>query len=157
MDLADRRFRLLIEQYCEDQKIDMDAHGAKARVAREFGGLDPSTISKIWTEERGVGEAVRDKAAKALRLDPMFFKVSSLAGRPRYSDWQGAIRIVRDVHEMAGVTTFFDDKKNEHLRRFRATVNAELHSSTGDIPVSRVRQYVGILIGEEEAGVRQFE
>lgn len=157
MDRADERFRLLIQQYCQDHEIDIEAHGAQSKVARAFGNLNPSTIHKILKGDRGVGEEARDKVAKALRLDGNFFKVPSLGDRPRYSDWQGKLQIVRDVHEMPGVTTFFSDKKNAHLARFRRTVNEEMHSTTGDVPPSRVRKYVGILQDEEEQGVRQFE
>jgi transcriptional regulator with XRE-family HTH domain len=156
VDRADERFRLLIRQYCEDHEIDIEAHGAQSKVARAFGNLSPSTINKILSGERGAGEDARDKAAKALRLDPAFFKVASLGDRARYTEWQGKTRTVRDVHEMPGVTAFFEDKRNAALARFRATVNVEMHSQTGDVPPSRVRKYVDILRDEEDRGERQF-
>lgn len=156
MDRADERFRLLIRQYCEDHRIDIEAHGAQSKIARAFGNLSPSTINKILAGERGAGEEARGKAKRALNLDANFFEVAALGDRPRYTDWQGKIKTVRDVHEMAGVTNFFDDPKNKHLARFRSAVNEEMHSITGDVPPTRVRKYVGILQDEEEQG-RQFD
>ncbi len=115
MDLADERFRLLITQICEDQRIDPKAYGSTSKIARALG-LHPSTIQKFLDETRGAGEEARDKAARALGLDPSFFKAASLAGRPRYTDWQGT-RLERFTHEMPGMSRRSLTRQSMHISR----------------------------------------
>jgi transcriptional regulator with XRE-family HTH domain len=148
MDLEDERYLLLIDQVCEDHRIDIERHGGETAVARLLG-VHVSTVHKIREGERGAGEDTRDKAAKALGFNARFFKVRSLGDRPRYSDWKHETGMESDDPVDPEISAYF--REHQSFARFMPRVVRELHAHKGKITRAMIKRAVRRCEDEEDA------
>jgi transcriptional regulator with XRE-family HTH domain len=149
MATPDERYRLLIEQVCEDYKIDQAVYGWKSKVARVLH-VEPSTINKFLADKRGAGEDIRDAAAEALHFDARFFKVPDLGERPRYSDWKMETRTERATSGgvAPAILKFF--RENQGLARFMPDVIAGLQGHSGIDEIMVIKAVHKLQLAEAE-------